>query len=132
MNDIDGLAELGQEQGFLQRRVATTHDRNILAAEEEAIASRAVAHAASDKFTFAGDDLWLSEFRLPPEHPDWHATHQTTKDVALIAFPRTSVAIRHENRHELVADPLSVGPAAYDPAGEVNVPIAVSYFADAG
>jgi AraC-like DNA-binding protein len=58
-------------------------------------------------FTFVGGDVWLSEFVLPPTHPTWQNSNRTTLDVALIAFPRTSVGIRHEHRPEVVADPLS-------------------------
>jgi AraC family transcriptional regulator len=62
---------------------------------------------SADKFTFASDDMWLSEFRLSPTHPDWRLTRQTTADAFLVAFPRTTVAIRQEHTHEVVADPLS-------------------------
>lgn len=67
----------------------------------------------ADRFTFASSELWLSEFRLAPSHPDWHATRRTTSDVYLVAFPRTSVAIRQEHAHEVVADPLSA--VVYNP-----------------
>ena len=58
-------------------------------------------------FTFSGRDVWLSEFRLPPGHPDWNTARATTDHAFLIAFPRTTVAIRHEGRDEVVADALS-------------------------
>lgn len=59
----------------------------------------------ADRFTFASDDVWLSEFRLLPGAPSWNQTSRTTDLATLIAFPRTSVAIRHEGRAEVVADP---------------------------
>jgi AraC-like DNA-binding protein len=58
-------------------------------------------------FTFSGGDVWLSEFRLVPNHPRWGMSAATTDEVALIAFPRTTVAIAHEGRSEVIADPLS-------------------------
>jgi AraC-like DNA-binding protein len=61
----------------------------------------------ADRFTFASDDLWLSEFRLPPGHPGWNRVDRTTDGATLVAFPRTAVAIRQERRAEVVADPLS-------------------------
>jgi AraC-like DNA-binding protein len=67
-----------------------------------------------ERFTFAARDVWLSEFRLPPGHPDWNVARQTADDVFLIAFPRTTVAIRQEHRAEVIADPLSA--VVYGPA----------------
>ncbi len=63
----------------------------------------------SGPFTFTSDDMWLSEFRLLPSDPSWNAaaSRRTTDEAVLIAFPRTSVAIRHQDRPEIVADPLS-------------------------
>jgi AraC family transcriptional regulator len=61
----------------------------------------------ADAFTFVGEDVWLSEFRLHPSHPSWNAARETTQAAFLVAFPRTAVAIRHEGRRETVVDPLS-------------------------
>ena len=58
-------------------------------------------------FTFAAEDVFTSEFRLPPDHPGWSRRSQTTTDAVLIAFPRVPVAIRHETRGEVIADGLS-------------------------
>ena len=43
---MDPGREPGQVQGFFEGRVATAHDRDLLAPEEESIAGRAGAHAA--------------------------------------------------------------------------------------
>src|SRR4051794_12152527 len=51
--------------------------------------------------------MWMSEFRLLPGDPRWRRTNVIGGGVPLIAFPRTTVAIRHEGRREVVADPLS-------------------------
>jgi AraC-like DNA-binding protein len=74
---------------------------------------RGMAQPSADKFTFVGDGVWMSEFRLGPSHPAWQISRSTTDDVFLIAFPRATVAIRHEHRHEVVADPLTA--VAYSP-----------------
>lgn len=58
-------------------------------------------------FTFAGGDVFTSEFRLLATDPRWSARNQTTDDAVLIAFPRTPVAIEHERRPEVIADSLS-------------------------
>jgi AraC-like DNA-binding protein len=65
---------------------------------------RRVSVPYADKFTFSGDGVWLSEFRLLPSHPDWGRVRRTTDEVALIAFPRSSVGIRHERADEVIAD----------------------------
>ena len=47
VHDRDGLAEPGQEGGLLERRVATAHDRDVLVAEEEAVAGGAPRDAVA-------------------------------------------------------------------------------------
>ncbi len=69
--------------------------------------------AGIGSFTFVGDDVWVSEFRLAPGDPRWRTINRTTDLAVLTAFPRTTVAIRHEARGEIVADPLSA--VVYNP-----------------
>src|SRR3954451_3347179 len=66
-----------------------------------------VAASTGQPFTFTASDMWMSEFRLLPGDPRWRQTNVIGGGVPLIAFPRTTVAIRHEGHSELVADPLS-------------------------
>jgi hypothetical protein len=47
MDDGDGLAELGEEVGFLQGRVAPADHGDVVAAEEEAVAGSAGRHAVA-------------------------------------------------------------------------------------
>ena len=58
-------------------------------------------------FTFRASDLWLSEFRLLPGDPQWQRTNIIGSPIPLIAFPRTTVGIRHQGRREIVADATS-------------------------
>ena len=61
---------------------------------------------AALSFTFSDADIWMSEFRLRPDHPVWSRRSVTTSDAILIAIPRTTVGISHEGRAEVIADPM--------------------------
>ncbi|MEO6351376.1 MAG: AraC family transcriptional regulator [Candidatus Limnocylindrales bacterium] len=56
-------------------------------------------------FTFVSPDIWLGEFRLPPDHPGWHLPNAISVRAPLIAFPRTTVRIDQEGKPSIVADP---------------------------
>jgi AraC-like DNA-binding protein len=57
------------------------------------------------RFTFTSDDIWLGEFNLPPADPAWDRPNAIGMEAPLLAIPRTTVAIRHEGRPWVVADP---------------------------
>jgi len=55
--------------------------------------------------TFSSDDIWMGEFRLDPSDPAWGRVNTIHSPGPLIAFPDTTVRIRHEFQREVVADP---------------------------
>jgi AraC-like DNA-binding protein len=57
----------------------------------------------ADRLLFAGRRVLVGEFRLAIGHPSFHDTGAIQND--LVAFPRTSVRIRHEGGVPFVADP---------------------------
>jgi AraC-like DNA-binding protein len=65
--------------------------------------------------TFTSPDIWLGEFRLPPDHRGWHEPNVISDRAPLIAFPRTAVRIGQEAKPWIVADPTR---AALYPAGQ--------------
>ena len=62
------------------------------------------AAASNTTFTFVSDDIWMGEFRLPPDAPAWTRTNQISERAPLIAYPRTTVRIDQEGRESVVAD----------------------------
>jgi AraC-like DNA-binding protein len=56
-------------------------------------------------FTFVSRDIWLGEFRLPPDHTGWQEPNSISDRAPLIAFPRTTVRIGQESKPWIVADP---------------------------
>jgi hypothetical protein len=55
VDDAHAVGELRQEQALFQGAISTAHDDHVFAAEEEAVAGRTVADAATDEFIFTGD-----------------------------------------------------------------------------
>ena len=53
VNDVDAIGEARQKDAFFQRRIAAADHDDVLAAEEEAIASAAIADASADILFFA-------------------------------------------------------------------------------
>ena len=49
MHDRDATCELAQEGGFLERRVATTHDCDVLVTEEESVTRRTSGYAVAEQ-----------------------------------------------------------------------------------
>jgi AraC-like DNA-binding protein len=59
----------------------------------------------TERWVFSSDDMRLGEFRCRPGDPMWDRTNLIGELGPVIAFPRTSVRIRHEGRPEVVSDP---------------------------
>jgi hypothetical protein len=67
VHDRDLLGELGQERRFLDRRVATPDDGDVLAAEEEPVARRARRQTVADEALLV---LEPEHQRRAPVHDD--------------------------------------------------------------
>jgi AraC-like DNA-binding protein len=68
----------------------------------------AMPDRTAQPFTFRASDVWMSEFRLLPADPRWQRANVIGSPIPLIAFPRTTVGIRHQGGREIVADATSV------------------------
>ena len=73
------------------------------------------ADGPNTTFTYVSNDIWMGEFRLPPDAPAWKRANVISDRAPLIAFPRTTVRIEQEGRGSVVADPTRA--VAY-PAGQ--------------
>lgn len=56
------------------------------------------------RVTFQAPDVWLGEFNLPANRPEWGREARVADGVALIAFPGSAVLIHQLEHRPLIAD----------------------------
>ena len=114
VDDRDLGGELGEEAGLLDRRVATADDRDVLIAEEEAVAGRAGGHAVADQTRLVVD--------AEHQRPGAGGHDDRIGGVFVVAHPDFEGALGevdagHLLGEELGAEPLRLRPEVHHQLG---------------
>ncbi len=124
VHDRHGAGELGEEGGLLHGRVAASDDRDVLVAEEEAVARGAPAHAVTGEALLVGQ----TQLAVGRAHREDHGVGRVgvaSESVTVLTGPVRSTALTVV-RDQLGAEALGLGAhvlhelGAHDPVTETG------------